>query len=106
MPNSSAATGEEARKVDNAVRQAVEFLRRQPGVRRVWLFGSAAKGRNLDFRSDLDLAVEGLAADALPRTWSELDAQLPWPLDLVRWESASEGLREQVLAWGKLVHEA
>ena len=40
------------------IRKAVEFLSHWPGVRRIWLFGSAAIGRGLDWRSDLDFAVE------------------------------------------------
>ena len=88
------------------VRKAVDFLSRRTGVTRIWLFGSAARGRRLDWRSDLDFAVEGLASDELCGTWSELDARLSYPLDLVRWEEASEALRAEIVRWGKVVYEA
>jgi predicted nucleotidyltransferase len=88
------------------VAAAGEILSRRPGVKRVWLFGSAAKGKDLDWRSDLDLAVEGLAADELERTWSEMSPRLDLPLDLVRWEAASDALKEEVRRWGKVLYEA
>jgi predicted nucleotidyltransferase len=88
------------------VAMAAELLSRRSGVKRVWLFGSAAKGKNLDWRSDLDFAVEGLPADQLERTWSELCPRLDLPLDLVRWEAASGALKEEVRRWGKLLYEA
>jgi len=95
-----------ADRIARDVAAATEFLARRPGVQRVWLFGSAAKGRNLDWRSDLDFAVEGLAADALERTWSHLHQQLELPVDLVRWETASDTLKHEVHQWGKLLYEA
>ena len=85
---------------------ASDFLSHRPGVKRVWLFGSAAKGRNLDWRSDLDFAVEGLSADLLEQAWSELYQRLDLPVDLVRWEVASGTLKEEVQRWGKLLYEA
>ncbi|MBA3882181.1 MAG: nucleotidyltransferase domain-containing protein [Chthoniobacterales bacterium] len=73
----------------------LNYLSVQAGVRRIWLFGSLAKGRPSDWRSDLDIAVEGLDGALLGRTWSELDSLLQLPLDLVRWEDASELLRNE-----------
>lgn len=88
------------------VQLALDVLVRQPGVRRIWLFGSVARGRPLDWRSDLDLAVEGLPAPELPGLWSSLDARLQLPLDLIRWEEASEALRTQILRTGRVIYEA
>jgi len=93
------------RPLERELEIATAFLSAQAGVTRVWLFGSAAKGRRLDWRSDLDFAVEGLSASALPGAWSELDARLSYPVDLVRWEEASEDLRAQIRAWGKVLYE-
>ena len=81
------------------------ILARQQGVRRIWLFGSVAKGRQPDFRSDLDLAVEGLARDRALSMWAELDEALRLPPDLVRWEEANPTLRGQIERWGILVYE-
>lgn len=90
------------REIDHAVR----FLSQQPGVMRIWVFGSVAKGRRLDWRSDLDLAVEGLPASELASVWSELDQGLGMDVDLIRIEEASSVLRDQVLRHGKLLYEA
>ncbi len=95
-----------AKLIARDVALAAELLSRRAGVKRVWLFGSAAKGRNLDWRSDLDFAVEGLPAGELERTWSELCPRLDLPVDLVRWETASGALKEEVRRWGKLLYEA
>ncbi len=84
---------------------AVRLLARWPGVTRVWLFGSAVRGGPLDWRSDLDLAVEGLPAVDQGRAWAELDETLAMPVDLVRLETANPTLRKQVLERGKLVYE-
>lgn len=46
-------------------RRGAAYLYRS-GARKVWVFGSVAKGRRLDFRSDIDFAVEGLASE---RRW-------------------------------------
>jgi predicted nucleotidyltransferase len=66
------------------------------GAERVWLFGSLARGRPQDERSDIDLAVEGLPAEVNLRLLSELDQLLLCPVDLVELERASPALRAQV----------
>jgi predicted nucleotidyltransferase len=66
------------------------------GARKVWLFGSLAKGRRQDARSDIDLAVEGLPSELYYRMVSELDQLLACPVDLVEMETASAGLLAQI----------
>src|SRR5437867_7694778 len=90
--------------VDQEIGKAVEFLSRWPGVRRIWLFGSAAKGRRLDWRSDLDFAVEGMASADRYRAWSLLDQQMTIPVDLLLLEFVTGELREEILRWGKLLY--
>jgi predicted nucleotidyltransferase len=92
--------------IDRQVRRAVEFLSTWPGVHRIWLFGSAAKGRRLDWRSDIDLAVEGLPESERYRAWSELDSRLEVPVDLVLLEKADPALRKEILTWGRVIYEA
>lgn len=84
---------------------ALAVFARWPSIRRVWLFGSLAKGRQPDFRSDIDFAVEGLPAMEHCRALSQLDAVVSLPADLVRWEDAGEVLRAQIHEWGILVYE-
>ena len=87
------------------VEVAVALLSAVPGVRRIWLFGSVAKARKPDFRSDLDLAVEGLAAERQLSVWASLDEALELPPDLVRWEEANQTLREEIQRWGVVIYE-
>ncbi|MBX3746980.1 MAG: nucleotidyltransferase domain-containing protein [Verrucomicrobiae bacterium] len=93
-------------ELEEEIARAVQFLSAQPGVRQVWLFGSAVRGWRLDWRSDLDFAVAGLAPDALYGGWSRLDSLLRGPVDLVRIEDASPLLRSQILDHGRLLYEA
>ena len=80
----------------------------QPHVRRVWLFGSRARGEARE-RSDIDLAVE--APDADRREWLEVcrvveeDADTLLPIDLIRLEDVPEGLRARVRAEGRVLFE-
>lgn len=63
------------------------------GARRVWLFGSLARGRRLDARSDLDFAVEGLPPDRYLAALGDLLTSLPCDVDLVELERAPAPLR-------------
>ena len=81
------------------------LLTQWPGVRRIWVFGSAAQGRS-DWRSDIDFAVEGLSESDYGQAWAELDETLKLPVDLVRWETAPEPLRRQIANWGKVLYES
>ena len=80
-------------------REAAAFLRSK-GADRVWLFGSLAKGRRQDWRSDLDLAVAGLAPAKFLGALGELLLRLPIKVDLVEMETASGPLRRQILDSG------
>jgi predicted nucleotidyltransferase len=70
----------------------------------LYLFGSRARG---DFfrSSDADLAVEGLSEEEFYRFKWELEEALeessvPFPVDLIRLEEATEKLREVILREG------
>src|SRR5437867_13422741 len=92
--------------VDQEIGKAVDFLSNWPGVRRIWLFGSAAKGRRLDWRSELDFAVEGMNGGDRYRAWSELDERMKIPVDVVLLETANPTLRDEILRSGTLLYEA
>lgn len=84
------------------IRLAATFLREQ-GARRVWLFGSLAKGRQPTVHSDFDFAVEGLPAGRLFGSVGHLLQILPRPVDIVEFESCPKLLRDQILAHGILL---
>jgi predicted nucleotidyltransferase len=91
-----------------ALEALVRRVAAQPHVRRIWLFGSRARGEARE-RSDIDLAIE--APDADRREWLEVcrvveeDADTLLPIDLIRLEDVPDGLRAQVRAEGRVLFE-
>ena len=83
---------------------AARFLREQ-GAKRVWLFGSLAKGRRPTVHSDFDFAVEGLPADRFFGSVGHLLQVLPRPVDIVEVENCSTLLRDQILEHGIILHD-
>jgi predicted nucleotidyltransferase len=82
------------------------LLARLPGVARIWLFGSRARGDHQP-RSDIDLAIEAPAADAV--AWQAIldaveDAPTLLRIDVMRMEEAPEALRAEILRTGRLLH--
>ncbi len=82
-----------------AAQACAELLRRRFGARRVFIFGSLAGQGPWHARSDIDIAVEGLAPeryfDALRECWALLPEGLE--LDLIPLESAPPTLRARIL---------
>lgn len=99
----AARTAELREKVLSELPGIVEDLRKRFGVRRVVLFGSFARGE-IHERSDLDLAVEGLPARDYYRAVAAcLSASVP--VDLIRIEDATEGLRRRIEEEGDVLQE-
>ncbi|HXQ69117.1 MAG TPA: nucleotidyltransferase domain-containing protein [Pyrinomonadaceae bacterium] len=86
------------------IRQAARFLREQ-GAKKVWLFGSLAKGRRPTVHSDFDFAVEGLPGDRLFGSVGHLLQVLPRSVDVVELENCSTLLREQILDHGIVIYD-
>lgn len=81
-------------------REAAGILRQEFGVRRVWLFGSLARGR-FDAGSDIDLAVDGIDGKLFLRALGRLLGLDPeFPIDLVDLREARAGLRRAVKSEG------
>jgi predicted nucleotidyltransferase len=80
-----------------AIPAMVARLAKEPGVRRIWLFGSlSGEGGLVHEGSDIDLAVEGLHPSRVDHLAAELVAAADTPVDLVRYESASPALRARI----------
>jgi predicted nucleotidyltransferase len=75
-----------------------------PGLRRVYLFGSATQADRFSPASDIDLAFEGLAPEAFCSALSELVDRLERSVDAVRLEDARPLLRDRILR-GEVVYE-
>jgi predicted nucleotidyltransferase len=80
--------------------QARSLLTSDLGGRRVWLFGSLATG-TWDVASDVDLAVEGLAAGNHMDALAQLMTLFGAPVDLVRLEEAPQSLRARIASEGR-----
>lgn len=86
--------------------QLLSIVKRYPEIKSVSLFGSRAYGDNKD-TSDIDLAI--VAPGLSDMDWlnfadqveNELDTLLK--IDLIRWETASIKLREEITACHELL---
>lgn len=79
------------------VRQAAGALKERFGIRRVILFGSLAHAGWFAPDCDVDLAVEGLAADDYWKAWGLVeDIIADRPVDLIEVERAPEPLRRAI----------
>lgn len=76
---------------------AVEILRSKFGAREVILFGSFARGTPLP-RSDVDIAVRGVAPGEHFRAMAFLSDVLGHTVDLVRLEDLNPADREHILS--------
>lgn len=96
---SRARASERADRLGRLLPEAAATLRAL-GAHRVRLFGSFVTG-DLHDGSDVDLAVEGLAAERHQEALTALMVLLPCDVDLVRLEGAPESLRLRVAAEGR-----
>ena len=95
------STGQLHREGRAAAQCAADLLRAEFDVERVVLFGSVARGAYLGPRSDVDLAVEGLEAQAHAQAVDRVQdvAGHAW-IDLVRIEQGSGSLRQAIETTG------
>ena len=90
---------ERAQRLKGLLPEARRMLVEAHGAKQVRVFGSLASGCCTE-RSDVDLAVEGLAKDEYFGALADLMALLGAPVDLVRVESARPSLLERIEAEG------
>ncbi|MBI2265734.1 MAG: nucleotidyltransferase domain-containing protein [Armatimonadetes bacterium] len=90
-----------------AAQIAAQILIKSYDVEKVYLFGSVLRPEQFGERSDLDLAVVGLAPElyfeALAQLWKHKPKGLN--LDLVPFEDANPLFRERILQEGMLLDE-
>jgi predicted nucleotidyltransferase len=80
-----------------AAHAAARILKQEFGAVRVVAFGSLAHGAWFHPVSDIDLAVEGIAAAAFWRAWCALDRLgSSFEFDLVPTETATDRLRQEI----------
>jgi predicted nucleotidyltransferase len=73
--------------------------------RRVWLFGSRARGDAAEL-SDIDLAIEGGNPKRMSelRAWIDEDAPTLLNIDLVELDQCDRSVRENVFSQGVLLY--
>jgi predicted nucleotidyltransferase len=82
-----------------ALPELVQILVERHGAREVWLFGSLSGGTPHE-RSDLDLAVRGVAPSGYFTALSEVQERAPVPVDLVTLEDAPQALATVIATTG------
>lgn len=96
-----------AEQAGKAARRCAQLLAERYQIKRVWLIGSLLQRESFHNRSDIDLAVEGLAErkyfDALVKLYQMIPPGLE--LDLITLETAQPALRKHILATGRLLYE-
>ncbi len=99
------ALAERRRKVERAIVAMVDILKNDRSIRKVIVFGSAARVDTTD-PGDIDLAVEGLESHRYLDIWLKLEAVAEGvSFDLVDLADASEMLRGKVLEEGVICFE-
>ncbi len=96
-----------AKKAEETAYRCAELLAERYRIKRVWLIGSLLQHESFHNRSDIDLAVEGLAEkeyfDALSKLYQIIPSRLE--LDLITLETAQPALREHIRTTGRLLYE-
>lgn len=78
-----------------SARRAAAVLH-QYGASQVIAFGSLVRQGPFDERSDIDLAVEGIAAAQFFRAAAAAAAECELELDVIDWADASPAVREEI----------
>jgi len=99
------AIAERRRRVQRAIVAMVDILKSEPSVRKLIVFGSAARAETIE-PGDIDLAVEGLRSERYLAVWLRLEIVAGGiSFDLVDLADASEALRRRVLEDGVVLFE-
>ena len=103
---------QEREALDQAAQQArrqaqvcAKALAEEYGAERVYLIGSLARGRGFHSRSDIDLAVVGIAPERYFAALADLADRAGREVDLILLESATPALRECIANEGVLLYE-
>lgn len=95
---------------NDAIQQLTEAISAFPGVEKIILYGSRARGDNTPF-SDIDIAVSGNIDGA---AWSRIrrladvednTVKTLLKIDIARLEPAGADLRESIMREGKILYE-
>lgn len=94
------------KKALQVARKLARVLKEKYGVQKVYLFGSCVEKEYFHLRSDIDLAVQGLAPEKFLAAYTDMnfgEGELwhEFKVDLVDLERCSENWRKRILEFGK-----
>jgi predicted nucleotidyltransferase len=95
-----------ASKAHAEARRVAQMLVHDFGARRVYLFGSLAREGRFHERSDVDLAVDGIAPGRFFKAWAAAGAHANVPIELVDMDEVGEMMRKLILEYGELLCDA
>jgi len=102
--NSSVLTATEQLEFDKLLKlieESAKILKSRFSVKRVVLFGSLAHKSWFSDKSDVDLAVEGLASDQYWEAWRAVEEIIKErSVDLIELEYAKESLKRDIQDYG------
>ena len=96
-----------AEQAEEAAQRCAQLLAERYQIKRAWLIGSLLQHESFHHRSDIDMAVEGLAEKEYFGALSKLYQIIPpgLELDLITVETAQPALRRHIQTTGRLLYE-
>ena len=88
-------------RAQSAARMIADLLRRDFGAQEVIAFGSLVHAHRFGERSDIDLAVSGIAPRDFFRAWHAAGEGCPFEVDLVDIDDCSATLRSLIAEEGE-----
>ena len=95
-----------APRARSEARRVAQVLVHEFGASRVYLFGSLVQDGQFQERSDVDLAVEGIAPERFFKVWAAAGARTDVPIELVDLDEVGEPMRTLILQYGELLSDA
>lgn len=86
--------------------RVMQVLVREFGASRIYLFGSLTKKDQFHERSDIDLAVQGIAPERFFKAWATACSGSNVPIELVDLDEVGELMRKLILKYGELLCDA
>jgi len=99
----AACRRELATRARSEARRVAQVLVHEFGANRVYLFGSLVQDGRFHERSDVDLAVEGIAPERFFKVWAAATSHAGVPIELVDLDEVGEPMRTLILQYGELL---
>lgn len=95
-----------ASKARAEARRVAKMLVQEFGAQLVYLFGSLGREGQFHERSDIDLAVRGIAPERFFQAWTAAGACITLPIELVDLDEVGPSMQGLILKYGELLYDA